>query len=224
VTVRGVLLDVDGTLVDSNTAHARAWSIAFVEAGLESPPVEEIRRMIGMGGDKLLPAAVGLSEDSPLGKRLSERRSKLFRERFLPTLHPTNGADELVRALEARALSVGVATSAKPEELRGLLARAGVPAELAERAASGEDVEASKPDPDVVHAALDRLGLPASEVILVGDTPYDIEAGGRAGVAVIALRCGGWGDAELEGAAAIYDDPQDLAAGLDDSPIAGGAS
>lgn len=221
VAVRGVLLDVDGTLVDSNTAHARAWAIAFSEAGLNAPPVDEIRRLIGMGGDKLLPTAVGLSEESPLGKRLAERRSKLFVERFLPHIEPTNGAADLVAALQARGLSVGIATSAKADELRGLLQRGRVPESLADRAASGEDVEASKPDPDVVHAALERIGLGPDEVVLVGDTPYDIEAGGRAGVSVVALRSGGWTDDDLRGAAAVYADPADLVAHLDDSPIGG---
>lgn len=219
--VRGVLLDVDGTLVDSNTAHARAWAIAFSEAGLDAPPIDEIRRLIGMGGDKLLPAAVGLSERSPLGQRLAERRSTLFAERFLPLLEPTPGAADLVAALEARGLSVAIATSAKPEELRGLLERGGVPPSLADRAASGEDVEASKPDPGVVHAALGRLGLSADEVVFVGDTPYDVEAGNRAGVAVVALRSGGWSDDDLAGAAAVYAHPADLVAHLDDSPIGG---
>jgi HAD superfamily hydrolase (TIGR01509 family) len=214
-SIRGVLLDVDGTLVDSNTAHAEAWAAAFAEAGLEAPPVDEIRRMIGMGGDKLLPAAVGLTEEAPLGRQVAERRSEIFRQRHLPALAAAPGSTELVRGLLARGLQVGIATSAQPEELRGLLERARVPQDLADLAASSEDVAASKPDPDVVHAALEQIGLPPEAVVLVGDTPYDVEAAARAGVAVIALRCGGWSDGDLHGAAAVYDDPADLLANLD---------
>jgi phosphoglycolate phosphatase-like HAD superfamily hydrolase len=90
---------------------------------------------------------------------------------------------------------------------------------LAERAASSDDVKSSKPDPDVVEAVLERIGLPASEVVLIGDTPYDVEASLRAGIRVVALRCGGWKDEELRGAAAVYQDPADLLAHLDESPL-----
>jgi HAD superfamily hydrolase (TIGR01509 family) len=159
---------------------------------------------------------VGLAEDSPLGRHIAERRGHIFTQRHLPMLRPTRGAAGLVRGLRARGLRIAVATSARPEELHGLLERAGVPVDLADRAASAEDVEASKPDPDVVHVALREIGLGPGEVVLVGDTPYDVEAGGRAGVPVVALRCGGWDDDELRGAALICDDPADLLDRLDE--------
>jgi HAD superfamily hydrolase (TIGR01509 family) len=214
--VRGVLLDVDGTLVDSNAAHARAWADAFEEAGIEAPTADEIQRLIGMGGDKLLPASVGIEEDDPRGKQLSERRAEIFRGRYLPELGPTPGAAELVEELRRRGLRIGIATSAKPEELRGLLERAGIPTDLAGQAVSADEVEASKPDPDVVQAALAELGLPAPEVVFIGDTPYDVEAGQRAGVAVVGLRSGGWSHDELRPAVAVFDDPAELLEQLDD--------
>ncbi|MFL5679206.1 MAG: HAD family hydrolase [Chloroflexota bacterium] len=218
MTVRGVLFDVDGTLVDSNIAHAKAWHETFQEAGLDGGDLERIRRLIGMGSDKLLPTAVGIDKETPEGKRLSERRSQIFKERYLPSLRPLPGAHELVIALRDRGLQLGVATSAKPDELRDLLKI--VDAEfLVDKAASGDEVDASKPDPDVVEAALGRIGLAASEVVLVGDTPYDVEASQRAGLRVIALRCGGWSDDELHGPDAVYDDPADLLAHLDESPL-----
>jgi len=220
VTVRGVLFDVDGTLVDSNVAHAKAWHETFDEAGLDGGDIERIRHLIGMGSDKLLPTAVGIDKETPEGKRLSERRSQVFKERHLASLRALPGSNELVVALRDRELQLGVATSAKPDELRDLLKV--VDAEfLAEKAASGDEVDASKPDPDVVEAALARIGLPASDVILIGDTPYDVEASQRAGIRVIALRCGGWSDDELRGAAAVYADPADLLAHLEESPLAG---
>jgi HAD superfamily hydrolase (TIGR01509 family) len=218
VTVRGILFDVDGTLVDSNVAHARAWHDAFTEAGLDGGDVERIRRLIGMGSDKLLPTAVGIDKHSLQGERLAKRRAEIFKERYLPDVRAFPGAHDLVEALATRGLTLGVATSAQPDELTSLLRI--VDAEwLAKRAASSDDVKSSKPDPDVVDVALKHIGLPASDVVLIGDTPYDVEASVRAGIRVVALRCGGWDDEELRGATAVYADPADLLAHLDDSPL-----
>jgi HAD superfamily hydrolase (TIGR01509 family) len=216
-----VLLDIDGTLVDSNEAHARAWHDAFTEVGVDGGDVARIRRLVGMGGDKVIPEAVALAEDSPEGKRISDRRSAIFKERYLPHLRPTPGAADLVRALEERGLRVGVATSAKPDELREMLRQVGVPETIADAAASSEDADASKPDPDIVEAALGRIGVQAGSVVLVGDTPYDVTAAGRAGVSVIGLRSGGWTDEELAGAIAVFQDPADLVAHLDETPLRG---
>jgi phosphoglycolate phosphatase-like HAD superfamily hydrolase len=219
VTVRGVLFDVDGTLVDSNVAHAKAWHDTFAEAGLDGGDVERIRRLIGMGSDKLLPTAVSIDKHSPDGERLAKRRAEIFKERYLPGVRGFPRAHELVDTLAGRSMTLGVATSAQPDELRDLLRI--VDAEwLAERAASSDDVKSSKPDPDVVDAALKRIAMPASEVVLIGDTPYDVEASLRAGIRVVALRCGGWNDDELRGAAAVYQDPADLLAHIEDSPLA----
>jgi HAD superfamily hydrolase (TIGR01509 family) len=123
-----------------------------------------------------------------------------------------------VVALRDRGLDLGVATSAKPDELRALLKIADAEF-LAEKAVSADEVKESKPDPDVVDAAVDRIGLAPDEVVLVGDTPYDVEASLRAGITVVALRCGGWNDPELAGAAAVHDNPADLLAHLAESPI-----
>jgi HAD superfamily hydrolase (TIGR01509 family) len=218
VTIRGILFDVDGTLVDSNIAHAKAWHDTFTEAGLDGGDIERLRHLIGMGGDKLLPTAVQIEKESPDGQRLAKRRSEIFKTRYLEGVQPFPDAGQLVRTLRDRGWTLGVATSAEADELRALLAK--VDAEwLVERAASSKDVKASKPDPDVVHSALDRIGMPADEVALIGDTPYDIEASLRGGIKVIALRCGGWGDEDLGRATAIYDDPSDLLANLDSSPL-----
>lgn len=220
--IRGVILDVDGTLVDSNRQHAQAWFDAFTEAGLSGGTVLDLRRLIGMGSDKLIPAAVGLPGDGPEAAHLGERRSAIFRELYLPTLRPTPGAAALVEALRDRGLELAVASSARSDELRSLLEAAGVPW-LADRATGGDAVEESKPEPDVIEAALRELGLAPDEVALIGDTPYDIEAGLRAGVTVVALRCGGWNDLSLRDAAAVYRDPAELLEGLDASPIGRGA-
>src|SRR5207249_11119648 len=118
--IRGVLLDIDGTLVASNDAHARAWVEALAEHGIHVP-FDSVRRLIGMGGDKLLPAVSGITEDTPEGERISKRRREIFKARYLPTLRPTPGARQLLHRIRDEGLPMVVATSAKADELHGLL-------------------------------------------------------------------------------------------------------
>jgi HAD superfamily hydrolase (TIGR01509 family) len=218
--VVGVILDVDGTLVDSNDAHARAWVEALREHGYPAD-YDRIRRLIGMGGDKLLPAAVGLSPEDPDGKAIAESRGQVFRERELPHVRAFPGSHELLRALEARRFRRAVASSAERDELEALLRIAGADG-LVEALTSGDDVERSKPDPDALHVALRRLACRPEEAVMIGDTPYDVEAARAAGVDCIGFRCGGWRDEDLAGAIAVYDGPLDLLQRLDVSPLAGG--
>jgi HAD superfamily hydrolase (TIGR01509 family) len=215
--IRGVILDVDGTLVDSNDAHARAWVEALAEQGIEVS-FEKVRRLIGMGGDKLLPRVAGLEEDSPRGKVISERRSEIFKSRYLHRLKAFPGTRELLLRMRGEGLKLVVASSAKEDELKPLLKIAGA-ADLIEEKTSSDDAENSKPDPDIVEAALKQSGFSSNEAVMIGDTPYDIEAASRAGLEVIAFRCGGWNDEELAGATAIYDGPADLLAQYDSSPL-----
>ena len=212
-----VLFDVDGTLVDSNDAHTRAWVKAFWEYGLTVDPAV-VRRSIGMGGDKLMPAVSGVKEDSPLGKLIANRRAEIFRREQLPRLKPFDGAKDLVAAIKDRGCTAVAASSAKEAELKPLLAVAGVDA-MMDAKTSSDDAEASKPDPDIIEAALERAHADRSEAIMIGDTPYDIEAARRAGLEAIAFRSGGWADDDLSGAIAIYDGPWDLLARIDDSPL-----
>jgi HAD superfamily hydrolase (TIGR01509 family) len=242
--IRGVIFDVDGTLVDSNDAHARAWEEAFREAGhpanghasersgihsreasggsrgrdASAPLFNKIRSLIGMGGDKLVPALTGWSKDDPRVEKLGGRRGEIFRERHLPHIQPFPRTRELLLALRAAGLKLAVATSAEKEELEPLLERAGA-SDLIEHKASSDDAESSKPDPDIVQAALRRLGLPKSDVVMIGDTPYDVEAATRAGIPIIAFRSGGWDDESLKGAREIYDGPADLLEHLSESML-----
>jgi HAD superfamily hydrolase (TIGR01509 family) len=220
-SVRGVIFDVDGTLVDSNDAHARAWEEAFREAGYPVP-FEKIRPLIGMGGDKLVPALTGWSKDDPRVEKLGRRRGEIFRERHLPQIRPFPRTRELLAAMREAGLKLAVATSAEKAELEPLLEHAGA-SDLIEHKASSDDAESSKPDPDIVQAALRRLGLPKSAVVMIGDTPYDVEAATRAGIPIIAFRSGGWDDESLKGAREIYDGPADLLAQLPKSIISRGA-
>jgi HAD superfamily hydrolase (TIGR01509 family) len=212
-----ILLDIDGTLVDSNDAHAHAWAAAFAESGV-TVDFARVRRCIGMGGDKLLPEVSGIAEDSPQGRRIATRRGEIFTTEWLPRLRPFRDVDRLVATLNARGFTVVAASSARKTELRALLDIAGV-ASMLEGATSSDDAEESKPDPDIIEAALKQAHAAPGEAVMVGDTPYDVEAATRAGVATIAFRCGGWRDEELTGAIAIYDGPWDLLARLDESPF-----
>jgi HAD superfamily hydrolase (TIGR01509 family) len=211
------LLDIDGTLIDSNDAHARSWADTFRELGYDVP-FDRVRPLIGMGGDKLLAETVGVEHESAEGKRLSERRRAVFTERYLPGLRPFPGARQLLERMRAAGLILVVATSAGSEELDGLLRAAGVH-DLLDAATTSSDAERSKPDPDIIEAALARAGCDASEALMVGDTPYDVQAARRAGVATVALRSGGWDGDALAGALAIYDDAADLLARFATSPF-----
>lgn len=212
-----VLLDIDGTLIDSNDAHARAWVRALSEHGYVVP-FDEIRSRIGMGGDKLLPEVSGLDPESGEAERIGETRGEIFRRDELPTLRPTAGARALLEHLASRDLELVVATSATADEVDALLEQAGV-ADLIQAASSADDAERSKPDPDILIAALRKVGRPASHCVMIGDTPYDVEAATRARVPIIAVRSGGWTDDALAGALAVFDDPADLLAHIAQSPL-----
>jgi HAD superfamily hydrolase (TIGR01509 family) len=216
-TIASVLFDIDGTLVDSNDAHAHAWVLAFQEHGRDVS-FDAVRRAIGMGGDKLLPAVAAIDASSDLGKAVAKARARIFKERFLSTLQALPAAREtLVRAADA-GLTIGVATSAEPDEANALLEIAGV-SDLVAAASDAKDVDRSKPDPDVVRAALEKIHARASEALLVGDTPYDVAAGRRAGLSVIAVRTGGWSVHDLAGARAIYADLRELLRAWNESPL-----
>lgn len=215
--IKAVLFDVDGTLVHSNDAHAHAWVRAFAEHGIDVS-FDAVRRAIGMGGDKLMPRVSHLTEDSDEGRAIAELRKEIFRRDCLPRLQPLRQAGELVAAVRALGLTTVAASSAKKDELRPLLEIAGADA-LMDAMTSSDDAEESKPDPDIIEAALARAGVAASEAIMIGDTPYDIEAARRAGVRTIAFRSGGWDDGDLAGAIAVYDGPWELLQQLDHSPL-----
>lgn len=216
--IAAVLFDVDGTLVDSNDAHARAWVEAFAAYDVH---VEEkaVRRCIGMGADKLMPAVSGLHEASPRGEAISKQRQQLFAQHFLPTVKAFPDARRLVSTIKQRGCVAVTASSAKDDELRALLNIADVWS-LFDHITSSDDAEHSKPDPDVIVAALERAHVSPDQAIMLGDTPYDVEGARRAGVRAIAFRCGGWQDADLAGATAVYDGPWDLLTHFAESPLA----
>jgi HAD superfamily hydrolase (TIGR01509 family) len=216
--IHGVILDVDGTLVDSNDAHAKSWVEAMAEHGY-TVPFAKVRQLIGEGGDKVLPETIGVQDESDEGKQISSRRGEIFKERYLPSVRAFPSAQKLLDHMRARGLKLAVASSAKPDELRALLQIVGA-ADLIEEKSSSKDAKNSKPDPDIMQVTMEKIGLPADEVVMLGDTPYDIESARKVGVGTIALRCGGWQDRDLAGALAIYADTADLLSHYDTSLLA----
>jgi HAD superfamily hydrolase (TIGR01549 family) len=164
-----------------------------------------------MGADKLLPAVADVSDDSTLGQAIGQRKKAIFAT-LLPDLQSTPGARPLLEYLRERGTQLVIATSADDREMDALLQRAGV-ADLIPQRASKDDAPASKPDPDIVRAAMAHAGARRESTVMIGDTPYDIEAARRAGIGAIALRCGGhWSDGDLRDALTIVDDPAALLA------------
>jgi HAD superfamily hydrolase (TIGR01509 family) len=217
--IHTVLLDVDGTLIDSNEAHAKAWADILRRHGWDDVTWQQILPLIGMGGDKLLPEVTGVEIDSKRGKALAEERTEHFLTAYAPTIRAFPKVRELLETFRERGLKRVIATSAKENELETLLDRAGV-ADLITRETTSDDAKGkSKPEPNIILAALAKAHAAPSEAIMVGDTPYDVEAASRAGVRTIALRCGGWGDGPLAKAAAIYADPAELLDRIDESPL-----
>ncbi len=220
-----VLFDIDGTLVDSTYLHVHAWAHAFADLADDLPaPVDawRIHRGIGMGSALLLADLLGEQAADRLGDRAKSRHEHHYGELTRAGLQRAfDGARDLVRAVAERGARAVLATSAGPAELEQLRAVLDLD-DVVAGITSAKDVEAAKPEPDLVHAALRVAAVPAERAVLVGDTGWDVEAAQRAGVACVAVRSGGWSEAELReaGAAAVYRDVAALLADLDQSPIA----
>jgi HAD superfamily hydrolase (TIGR01509 family) len=211
----GVIFDLDGTLVDSNDGHARAWVRAFADQGIKVT-FGQVRPLMGMGGDQLVPHLTGIGKDDPRYEALSDGWKRHFQAEELPRLRAQPGVRPLLVALQARGLRLIVGTSADEALVRDLLGVAGAQDLLTEYTTASE-VEESKPQPDIVQAAVRKLGLDPAQVLMVGDTSFDIESARGAGVGTVALRCGG--TAQFTGAAAVYDSPQDWLDHLAASPL-----
>lgn len=217
--VRAVFFDIDGTLVDSNDMHVLAWEDAF--AGVcASFDRQLIHDQIGKGTDMLVPTLLP-DADEAMQERLGRAHGDVFKARFLEQVKPFPGARDLLARIHAAGQTVVFASSASAEELDHYLALLDA-RDLVGATTSADDVENTKPAPDVFAAALAKVApLSANEVIVVGDTPYDVEAAARCGIATVALRSGRFPDDALRdaGAIALYDDVAALLADLDHSPL-----
>jgi HAD superfamily hydrolase (TIGR01509 family) len=216
--IKAVIFDVDGTLVDSVDLHARAWQETFREFGKDIP-FQEIRMQIGKGGDQLMPVFLSKAELDNYGEQISKRRGEIFKEKYLREVKAFSRVRDLFQRVLADGKKIALASSAIGEELEAYKKVANI-VDLLDAETSADDAEQSKPHPDIFVAALERLGDPRKEeTLVIGDTPYDIEAAGKAGLKTIAFRCGGFPEETLRGAIAIYDDPADLLARYADSPL-----
>lgn len=217
--IRAVLCDIDGTLVDSNYAHIAAWAKALAEVEVPSD-TWRIHRALGMDSGKLIDALLG-DEAGRVGDEAKDLHKRYYLEAS-DSLRPITGARELIMAFTDRGLRVVLATSAPEDELeilRGVLDLDDVVAGMT----SASDVESAKPEPDIIHAALETVGLEPWQAIMLGDAAWDMKAAGAAGVASVGVRSGGLGAAELleAGAIAVYDDAASLLENLEDSPFFG---
>lgn len=204
--IEGILFDIDGTLIDSNDAHTKAWSEAFAESNIQID-YNSIRNKIGMGGDHLIPALINVSKESQLGKKIDERKGEIFRKKYLPFLKPFPGAKELLQSLKAKGFKLIVASSSSAKDLVELLKIDGLINYFDNLNLAAFDTQ-TKPDPDILLNALSKGALNKDKALMIGDTPYDIEAAKHAGIEIIAFTCGGWNAKDLEGAIAIYEGPK----------------
>ena len=218
--ITAVIFDIDGTLVDSVDLHAEAWQLALERFG-KKVSFAEVRRQIGKGGDQLLPVFLSAREMEKFGEELEQYRSKLFKKEYLPRVTAFPGVRQLFERIRQDQKRIALASSAKGDELKTYKTIAGID-DLIEAETSSDDAERSKPYPDIFEAALAELGDVAPDKILViGDTPYDAQAAGKANLRTVGLMCGGWNEEELRqaGCIAIYRDPADLLSRYDDSPL-----
>jgi len=216
---RAAILDVDGTLVDSNYEHVRAWHEVLDEHGYHVPQAA-IHRGIGMGGDKLVPHLLRCEEDDPVVKQLGEAHGERFKERYLDEIRPLPCAREFVRRLKESGYRVCLASSAHRHELDRHVEKLGV-GELLDGSTCKEDVSESKPEPDIFAAACERVGVEPANAVLVGDSVWDGEAGKKLQMTFVGLLTGGFGAEELRAAsaAAVYPDLRALLEEWERSPF-----
>ena len=220
MTPQAILFDIDGTLVDSNDAHILAWERAFAEAGYRFDR-QTIHDQIGKGTDMLVPTLLPDSDEAEQ-TALGEAHGRIFQADYLDDVRPFAGARDLIARVHGDSRRVVLASSASKDELDHYIALIGV-RDLIDASTSADDVERTKPAPDIFATALKSVApLPPEAAIVLGDTPYDMEAARKCGIPAIGLRSGGFSDDALTaaGAVAIYDDVAALLADYDGSPLA----
>jgi HAD superfamily hydrolase (TIGR01549 family) len=213
---KAALLDVDGTLIDANYQHALAWYLAFRKHGI-TVPVWKIHRAVGMGGDQLVPALVGPEVDQEKGDDIRDKQSDIY-EDLIEEVAPLEGAHQLVCDLLERDISVVLASSASEGDVEHYLDLLDVRT-LVDAWTTRDDVEQTKPEPDLVKAALEKVD--GAEAVMVGDTKWDIEAAARVGVPTVCVMTGGWSRQELldAGAVEVYESVEELREKLDETPL-----
>jgi HAD superfamily hydrolase (TIGR01509 family) len=215
--LRALIFDIDGTLVDSNELHVDSWDRAFRKFGKQFPR-EALRAQIGKGSDQYLPEFLTEKEIADFGKELDEYRSDLFRKEYLSKVQPFPKVRELFQQIRDDGKRIVLASSGKKADTKYYIELLKID-HLIDGYTSGDDADNSKPAPDIFTASLKKLGgISPADAVTVGDTKFDIEAAGKAGLKTIALLCGGTSESVLRGAGAIaiYGDPADFLARYDE--------
>ncbi len=201
---QAMLLDIDGTVVDSNDKHAHCWVEAFAHFD-KKVDWKVIRGQIGKGGDLLVPDTLNAREMRDFGEPLKKYRGELWKRKYMKTIEPFPGAIESIRELHARDIKLALASSSNPDEVEYYVELLGV-GDLLAGTTSKEDAELSKPSPEIFEAALERVKSDPARTFAVGDTPYDILAAHRVPLPAIAVRCGGFPEELLAKAEFVFDD------------------
>ena len=219
MTIEVVLFDIDGTLVDSNEQLVNAWAFAFREEG-HPQELDDIRSQIGKGGDLLVPELLP-DLDDPIRKRIAERQGDYFKEIYLDHVRAFEDAAELIGRVYASGRKVVLASSAKRDELEHYVGLLCVKP-LITATTSIDDVETSKPEPDIFGAALEKVGVEPSRALVVGDTIYDVDAALRLGIATVGVTSGPFDERQLKeaGAIAVFADVASILRDFDRSPLA----
>lgn len=217
--VKAVLSDMDGTLVDSNWQHAEAWQIAFGGMGIHLE-LEALRRQIGKGGDELIPVFVPWWKREAVEEPLKTLRKFVFQHGLRQKVKPIPGVRALFERMHEAGIKTALASSSDKDDLQLMKELASIP-DLVDAETTADDTQRSKPAPDIFAVALEKLSLQPFECVALGDTPYDAESAGKAGVRTIGVTTGGWSKQELMEAGCIeaYDNVADLLAHFDQSAL-----
>lgn len=217
--MNSIIFDIDGTLIDSVDLHAKAWQDAFEHFGVKLG-FAEIRSQIGKGGDELVPTFLSKKDERAFGEELQEWRSQHFKSTYRDSVKPFHKSHELLQRIKQKGKLLAAGSSAKKDELDYYLELLNAK-DLFDVTTSADDVNKSKPNPDIFEAALSKLQNSASETVVVGDSPYDAQAATRIGIPCVGVLCGGFAKQSLvdAGATAIYKGPEDLLDKLESSPL-----
>ncbi|MGC2086994.1 MAG: HAD family hydrolase [Bradyrhizobium sp.] len=217
---KAAIFDLDGTLLDSVDLHALAWHDAMVRFG-HDVSFEQARGQIGKGGDKLIPVFLSAEQQQDHGKELEEWRGKRFKAEYLPLVRPFSAVPDLLRRVRDAGVRIAIASSAKQDELDKYLEIACI-TDLVDVTTCSDDVEQSKPAPDIFEVVLEKLKIDGGDAVAIGDTPYDAAAAGKAKVATIGVLCGGFTEGALRqaGCAEIYPGPATMFARFQNSLLA----
>ncbi len=218
--LKAVIFDVDGTLVDSVKFHAQAWVKAFQEYGYKFP-YEEIRKQIGKGGDYIIQDFISQEEFEQLGEKISQYRKEYYQDSLLPKVEPFSQVKELFARLREDGLQVVLASSGRKESIAHYQKLLNIE-DLIDNYTCGDDVEKSKPNPDIFTTAMEKLeNIKPEEAIVIGDSPYDAQAALKVPLRTVGVLCGGFSEEVLReaGCIAIYEDPADILAHYEQSPL-----